>query len=331
MKKCLLYLLTVLCVSSLLVSCSDDDDNKSGWENVSGTYDSTCTLSIHLDDATLPLGNKTVEVSASSADQVVLTLYNVVPETSTLQVTASSQQTGDVLSLSGESATTDGSVQVTGTFEKGKLSLVVHRQITSDVAGQWKVKMTAAGAGVYANLVTGNPQLDALSAMAGPLVGGLIAQKVEYVYSDLQANGVMGVAWKSRASDQPVDLSMFTNALSLQYCVRDGQLLIAIDKAYTDLLALADSKLSEFGLSAEMLTSSLIDLGGYYALPMGYQMNNGDATFYLTKEVLVPTMQMAMPLLMNKIPEAYQGLVSGLLPALQNAESLDFGLVFEKR
>ncbi|MGM9758693.1 MAG: hypothetical protein ACI30I_01085 [Parabacteroides sp.] len=335
MKKCVFYLVSILCLCVCLSSCSDDEKEQGGWESLSGLYDNTRTLSVLLGDVTLPLGNKTVEVAASSATQASVTLNNVVPEAATLTLTATLQEADGVVSLTGEATAGECIVRVNGTFENGKLTLVVNRQITSPVAGEWKVRMTPNGASamaaVYAVLVTGNAQLDALSAMAGPLVGGLIASKVEYVKSSLTENGVMGVAWKSRASDQPVDLSAFTEALSLQYCTKEGRLLIAIDKAYTDLLTLAESKLAEFGLSAEMITSMMVDLGGYYALPLSYQME-GDrtCTFYLTKDLLVPTMQVALPLLMSMIPEAYQGLVSSLLPALQNAQTLDFGLVFDK-
>lgn len=326
----------MLCMVNFFTACSDDDDATSkGWEGLSRTYEDSNSLAILLGEATLPLGNKSVVVEAASADKATLILNNVIPETAALTVNANLSEANGVYAVSGEETVNSCTVTLNGTFDDGKLSLVINRKMPASVAGTWKMKISSdsgtSAAGVYTNIVTGNTQLDAMiGAMAGPMVGQLIAKKVEAVTAVLGEDGLFGASWKSVGASEATDISSYTNALSIQYCLVDGQLMIAVDKAYVELLQLLSGQLAEYGLTVESITALLTDLGGYYALPLHFKTEGNEATFYLSKEIILPLVELATPILTPLIPENYQDLVTTLLALLPTAEALDFGLVFLK-
>lgn len=339
MKKSVLYLMTVLCALSFFTACSDDDDNSGnqGWEGLSKTYEGPKLLNLKLGETTLALENKSVVVQASSASQASLTLNNIIPENAALQMDAALKDANGNYTLSGEKTVGQCKVSVQGVFEKGILSLVINREVSYPVTGVWNLKMTAGADGshvasVYTHIVTGNPQIDLMiGGLAGPMIGQLIGQKVESVTVDLSKEGIFGVAWKPVGADAPVDLlSVVGKALSIQYCVIDGKLMIAIDKAYISLLSIFDEKLAQYNLKIEDITKLMVDLGGYYALPIDMKLEGNDATFYLTKATIVPVVQMIAPIITPMVPEEYKNLVTSLLQLLPTAQSLDFGLVFTK-
>lgn len=330
-----LYVLTVLCTLSFLTACGDDDNGSKGWEGLSHSYEGNKSLSLKLGETILPLGNKSVVVDATSAGQATLTLNNVVPDVQALQVNAHLNEANGVYTISGENTVNDCVISLNGTFDDGKLSLVLNREITSSVTGKWKMKVSTANgaalANVYAHIVTGHAQIDdMINSMAAPMVGQLLAKKVESMTAVFSANGMFGASWKSTGSDKETDISAYTNALSIQYCIVDGQLMIAVDKAYVELLHLLSGKLAEYGLTVETITGLLTDLGGYYAIPVDMQMAGDNALFYLSKPFLLPVVDWAAPFISPMIPDNYKGLVSTLLMLLPTAEALDFGLVFEK-
>lgn len=339
MKKSVLYLMTVLCTLSFFTACSDDDDNsgKGGWEGLSKTYEGPNQLALKLGETTLALDTKSVVVQASSATQASLTLNNIIPEDAALQMDAALKEADGNYTLSGEKTIGQCKVSVQGVFEKGILSLVIHRDVSYPVTGVWNLKMTAGANGskvasVYTRIVTGNAQIDALlGGLAGPMIGQLIGQKVESVTVDLSKEGIFGVSWKPVGADAPVDLlSVVGKALSIQYCVIDGKLMIAIDKAYISLLSIFDEKLAQYNLKIEDFTKLMVDLGGYYALPIDMKIEGNDATFYLTKSTIVPVVQMIAPIITPMIPEQYQSYIPTILALLPNMQTLDFGLVFTK-
>lgn len=337
MKKSVLYLFTVLCALSFFTACSDDDDSsKKGWEGLSQTYEGSKALDIKLRETALPLGNKSVVVEATSASQATLTLNNVIPDAQALKVEASLNEANGVYTVSGENTVNECTIALNGTFDNGKLSLVISRKMSSSVVGTWNMKISTnssnvAAAQVYANIVTGNTQIDAMiGAMAAPMVGPMITKKVELVTAVLDENGIFGAAWKSVGTDKETDISTYTNALSIQYCIVDGKLMIAVDKAYIELLQLLSEQLAKYGLTVESITGLLTDLGGYYAIPVDMTLTENEATFYLSKSFLLPVIELATPIITPMIPEKLQETVSSLLALLPTAQFLDFGLVFEK-
>lgn len=346
MKKGLMYVLTVWCALGIFTACSDDDDNsgKGGWEGISKTYEGAQFLNLKLGETTLALDNKSVVLHATSADQVSVTLNNIIPEDAALQVDAVLKEADGVYTLSGEHTITFSGgnstgkcvVSIQGTVEKGILSLIVNRKVTSEATGIWNLQMTTRAdgtkaAGVYTHIVTGNAQIDALLAgMAAPIVGQLIAQKVESVTAVLGENGLFSASWKPVGATEEVNIGEYTNALSIQYCVIDGKLMIAVDKAYISLLSILSGKLAEYDLSLEDIIALMVDLGGYYAIPIEIKTEGNNATFYLTKSTIVPVVKLAAPIITPLLPKEYQQYVPTILQLLPGMQTLDFGLVFTK-
>ena len=336
MKKSFLFLFTVLCVMSFFTACSDDDDSNKGWESLSKTYEGENALVVKLGESVLPLGNKSVVVNASSAEKATLTLNNVVPDGQSITMDVALKQINGIYTFAGENKTGDCLVALKGTFEKGKLSLVVDRKMDTAIAGTWKMKISTdeggiVAANVFVKIETGNPQLDGMAnVMAGPVIGQLLLKKVASVQVVLGENGLLGASWKSAESGKETDISVYTKALSIQYCVVDGKLMIAVDKAYVELLKLLNDKLVQYGLSVDAITSLLPDLGGYYAVPLDVLESGSDMVFYLSKSLIVPAVQLLSPILVPSIPEEYKELVTNVLAVLPNAKRLDVGLVFEK-
>lgn len=343
MKKNWMYLLTVLCALSFFTACSDDDDNagKEGWEGISKTYEGSQFLNLKLGEVTLALENKSVAVQAASASQASVTLNNIIPEEAVLQLDASLKEASGVYTLSGEKTITFGGslpgtcvVSVQGTIEKGILSLSVSRQVASPATGTWKLQMSDGAdgqkrAGVYANIVTGNAQIDViLAGLAAPLIGQKIAEKVESVTVVLGTNGIFSASWKPAGAAEEIHIAEYTNALSIQYCVIDGRVMIAVDKAYISLLSLLSGKLAQYGISLDDITALMVDLGGYYALPVDMKNEGDRATFYLTKATLVPAVNLVAPIVTPLLPENYQQYVPTILQLLPNVQTLDFGLIF---
>lgn len=343
MKKNWMYLLTVLCALSFFTACSDDDDNagKEGWKGISKTYESSQFLNLKLGEVTLALENKSVVVNAASADQASVTLNNIIPEEAVLEMGAALKEADGVYTLSGEKTITfSGSlagtctVSIEGTIQKGVLSLVVRRKVASPATGTWKLQMADGTdgqkvAGVYTDIVTGNAQIDAiLAGLAAPLIGQKIAGKVESVTAVLGADGIFSASWKPAGAAEEVNIAEYTNALSIQYCVIDGRVMIAVDKAYISLLSLLNGKLEEYGISLDDITALMVDLGGYYALPVEMKNEGDRATFYLTKTTVVPVVQLVAPIVTPLLPEAYQKFVPTILQLLPNVQTLDFGLIF---
>lgn len=338
-----MYLLTVLCALSIFTACSDDDDNagKEGWEGISKTYESSQFLNLKLGEVTLALENKSVVVNATSADQASVTLNNIIPEDAVLEISASLKEADGIYTLSGEktisfSGNLSGTcvVSIQGTIQKGILSLVIDRKVASPATGTWKLQMTDGTdgqkvAGVYTNIVTGNAQIDGiLASLAAPLIGQKIAEKVESVTAVLGTNGIFSASWKPVGATEEINIAEYTNALSIQYCVIDDRVMIAVDKAYISLLSVLSGKLEEYGISLDDITALMVDLGGYYALPIEMKSEGDKANFYLTKATIVPVVQLVAPIVTPLLPEEYQKYVPTILQLLPNVQTLDFGLIF---
>lgn len=338
MRKKWMYLFALVCLVGFFTACKDDDDKsgKEGWESLSGTYEGAQKLAVKLNEMTLPVGYKSVAVTTSSAEKASIVLNNLLPETPQLTLDVTLKETSGVYSFSGESAVADGSVTVEGSFQGEMLSVKMVRNVTSPAAGTWKLKYTTAGgsksAAVYANIVTGNPTIDGAIKLMLPRLGTLIAEKVESVTPVLGTDGIFSVTWRKVGASEDSGLpENIATAISFQYCVIDGQLLLAIDKNYIELASVfLGDKLAEYGLKVEDLTKLLLDLGGYYAVPLEMKTEGNETTFYATKALIVPVMQVAAPILTPMLPENIQQLVPTLLNLLPGAQALDFGLVFTK-
>lgn len=338
MRKKGMYLLALMCLAVFFTACKDDDDKtgKEGWENLSGTYEGAQKLSLKLNEITLPVGNKSVTLTASSAEKASVVLTNIVPETPALTLDVALQETEGTYTFSGEAAVADGTVTASGSLQGELLTVSLSRKIASPATGVWKLKYNTIGttrsAAVYAHIVTGDATIDGMIQYLLPSLGGLIAGKVESVTPVLSSDGIFSVTWRKVGASEDSGLpENIAAAISFQYCVLDGKVLLAIDKNYVELAAafLGDT-LAKYGLTVEDLTKLMVDLGGYYALPIDLKTEGNEATFYVTKSLIVPVAEVAAPIVMPLLPANIQQILPSLLNLLPNAEALDFGLVFTK-
>ena len=167
--------------------------------------------------------------------------------------------------------------------------------------------------------------------MAGPVVGQLLAQKVEAVKVNLPENGVFNVAWRKTGASEDQSLSAVASMVVLPYTILDGKFVLALDKNYMTLLSsLLESKLAELGLSMDQMTAMLTDLGGYYGVALNVKEEGNTTTFYADKTLLSPVLTIITPILSEKVPENLKPIIEQILPALSNAETLDLGLTFQK-
>ena len=93
-----------------------------------------------------------------------------------------------------------------------------------------------------------------------------------------------------------------TKMASIQYCVVDGKFMVTVDKNYVTVLTTllqqaAGDKLEAAGISIDEIMKLLVDLGGYYGLPLNMKVDGSEATFYADKDLIVPVLTMIAPIL----------------------------------
>ena len=88
--------------------------------------------------------------------------------------------------------------------------------------------------------------------------------------------------------------------------------------------------MEDAGISIDEIMKLLVDLGGYYGLPLNMKVVGSEATFYSDKDLFVPVLTMIAPILKPMVPENYQPMVDMVLQLLPNAQVLEFGLNFTK-
>lgn len=328
MRKNLTYLFAVLCIVSFFTACSKDDESDASG-GVSGTYDNSKTLTLKMGEVTIPVGGKSVIIDATSAEKASVTLMNVIPESKTVVINADLKKVDGVTTLTGSATVGECGVFINGTVKDGIASIFYQRELSSPVVGTWNLK---AGAGaIYMNIVTGNPTIDGLVGKVTPMISGLIWEKVSDVTVYLPKNGIFGVSWRKQGESEDTNLGAVMSMFGIQYCVVDGKFILAIDKNYIDtVIGLAGPKLQEMGIPVEEIMKMLVDLGGYYGLPLSMKQDGNEATMYVDKSMVVPILTMAAPIIKPMVPTDYQLFVDLALQLLPSAKSLDFGLVLTK-
>lgn len=339
MKKNLMYLFTLLCSLGLLVACSSDDDDPKvdeAWRELSDTYkDTSLELKLEGYQVSSTTGfEKTAVVNATSAEVATVKLNNVVPENKEVSIDAKltqlKQGDGFTYSISGETTVDGCKVAISGKFQDdGKLLLDVTRTLSSAITGNLGLKFAeGVGVPIHWKAVTGIEVVDAQLAIVGPMLGGLIAQKVTAVNVVLGANGVFNVNWVKMGATTPTGMpdlvaSMIGNIL---YTVKDGVIYVALDKSALSLLELLGGVLPE-GINIEEILGLMTDMGGYYGLPIPYVQADGVTTFVMDKTQLIPILNVLSPILIPMLPEEMQSFAE-LLPLLANAQELELGLPF---
>lgn len=334
MKKNFFYLFTVLCTLSFFTACSDDDDEKvdDSWKAVSATYKAE-TLILN-DVAGKAESTETVKVDATSAEAASVVLGNIVVGEPEVKVDAKLVKAADEsYTLSGESSNSDRVVSVAGSVKDGILTIKTAVKITSPLVGVWKLKIAedtnnsnALTADVIFNIETPDGSGAIIADVAKSIIGQLIAQKVESVTVTYGENGKLGIAFKSIGTDGSGDkIQAIISMLDLRYYVKttDGksQLYLAVNKS---LLEMGGAVMGEEMMAA--VKGLLVDAGNYYGLPLNMKVENNYAQFYLSKDLIGKLLPILTPL----IPEDYKGMIEGMLPMIESATVLDFGLGFTK-
>lgn len=331
MKKSLLYVFAVICTMVFFTACGDDDDsNSSGnWQDLSKTYEGE-SVKLVMGEVTIPVDGKSVVIAASSAEKASVTLNNIIPENKSVAIDAALKEADGTYTFTGESTVGDCVVSVNGTVKKGVASIVYTRKVTSSIVGDWSLK--AGTEAVYANIVTGNAQIDGMVGIIAPTVSGLIWKKVSAVNVNLPEDGIFDVSWRPIGASEDKGIGEITKIASIQYCVVDGKFMLAIDKNYvTFVTTLLGDKLKEYGVSVEDLMALLVDLGGYYGLPLSMNQNGNEITFYADKDLIVSVATLAAPILQQVITDQnIKAIVEMALQLLPNAQTLEFGLNFTK-
>lgn len=340
MKKSILYLLAILFTTCCITSCGDDEKTddpttpteEETWKELSKTYEND-NLKLTMGETALTATGKTVVFDAQSATAAKVTLNNILPDAASLEVTTTMQEANGVYTFTGEAdANENCKVSLNGTIENGVVSIVFNRTLSGSLVGNWNLAYNNNVAGIYMNIATGNAQIDQLiNSMAAPVLGQLLAQKVEAVKVNLPENGMFNVSWRKTGASEDESLSAVASMVVLPYTIVDGKFVLALDKNYMSLLtSLLESKLTEMGLSMEQLTAMLTDLGGYYGVALNTKEENGTMTFYADKNLISPLLTVITPILSNSIPENLKPIIEQILPALSTAETMDLGLTFQK-
>lgn len=262
-----------------------------------------------MGEVTIPVDGKSVVIAASSAEKVSVTLNNIIPENKSVVIDAALKEADGTYTFTGESTVGDCVVSVNGTVKGGVASVVYTRKLTSSIVGNWSLK--AGVEAIYANIVTGNSTIDDLVRMIKPVISNLIWGKVSVVNVNLPEDGIFDVSWRPIGASEDKGIGEITKMASIQYCVVDGKFMVAVDKNYVTVLTTllqqaAGDKLEAAGISIDEIMKLLVDLGGYYGLPLNMKVDGSEATFYADKDLIVPVLTMIAPILKPMVPENYQ-------------------------
>lgn len=208
MKKSLIYLFSLLCMLTLVTSCSDDEKG--------GSDEALKEISKEYSSSDISLGaistSGSITVNAISSDKATIVLKNVIAGEASVSVDAVLTKTDKGFAFEGESTATTCKVKVSGTIEDGKVNVAVNRTLTSALAGTLNLNYIPAPGGkglmaqAHAHFNTGDAQMDGmLNGMAAPVVGQLIAKKVESVTVNLGEEGTFSFSFKKvGASEETV-------------------------------------------------------------------------------------------------------------------------------
>ncbi|MDR1938930.1 MAG: DUF4925 domain-containing protein [Tannerellaceae bacterium] len=363
-KNCLFFLFVMVCTSVLLFSCGKDDPDPEPeptpvnptpeppepepvptWKDAAGTFKSDDgTLKLTLSDKDVAgAATKTATLAVGTGESAKITLTNIVPDDATVEIdNVTVTKDGDnKCTFSGE-ATVDGTVisvagALTGITESSKaLSLNVTRKITSPLAGDWGLSFNAAGADVAINVKTGDAATDGiLNTAVGPMLGGLLAQKVEDVTLTLGEDGKFDVTWQETGKDEPSGMPDAIKAMvSIYYFVSDGKVYVALDKSLLALLSVVMPEIP-WGIDLNELIAMIAeDKGDFIALPLQAAQDENKATFSVGKGLVSVLLPILTPLLEGSLPAEVPEFVGQLIQNLPiiaaNAETFDVGLGFKK-
>lgn len=339
MKKSLIYLFSLLCMLTLVTSCSDDEKGGTddAWKEISKEYTSGIT-------ANGLSTSGTVNVNAASADKATIILNNMVAGESSVSVDATLKKTDTGYAFEGESTATTCNVKVSGTIELGandkedKVNISINRTLTSALAGTLNLNyvpymndMQIAQAHALFN--TGDAQMDAmLNGMAAPVVGQLIAKEVKSVTVNLGEEGTFSFSFKKVGASEetvmpPAKLQEMIKSY-LTWYEKENVLYLAVHK--DALTILSGLNILPENIDLETILGLLTVEGDYYTIPLQVKEEDGLTTIYLNKDILVKAWEVAKPLVGNIQDETIQSILAMVDQVMAKAKEIEFGLVFKK-
>jgi hypothetical protein len=370
-KNLLLYLLMMAFPVTFFSACGDDKKDDGGgitppapkattWKDGAGAYkagDASTLLKIDGKD-TEP--TKSVTLIAGSGDNAKITLTNLVPDGATVEFdNVEMTKSGNDYTFSSEATVGTTTVAISGTLsgvpatkadEAKTLDIKIARKIDSPIAGTWKLhfvdRMGNRFGDVFFDVNTGDSITDmGIIQGLGSALGGMLAQKVTGVTATFTEDGIFDVTWvnqgETESTGMPVEVKQMVR---IMYFASEGQVFLALDKMLIPVLeGLASIK--EFDITT--LLASMIDKGGYAALPLNIKPFSGRIpepdviptgyTFYIEKEMALAALPVIAPMLgglgqqMPSEMAAQAGPVLQNLPEIiANSEIFNVGLNFVK-
>lgn len=335
MKKSLIYLFSLLCMLTLVTSCSDDEKGGTddAWKEISKDYTSD-KLSIGAVST-----SGTISVNAASADKATIILNNVVAGESSVSVDATLKKTDAGYAFEGESTATTCNVKVSGTIENGKLTAAISRTLTSALAGTLNLNYIPAPGGkglmaqAHAHFNTGDAQMDGmLNGMAAPVVGQLIAKEVESVTVNLGEEGTFSFSFKKVGASEetvmpPAKLQEMIKSY-LTWYEKENVLYLAVHK--DALTILSGLNILPENIDLETILGLLTVEGDYYTIPLQVKEEDGLIRIYLDKDILVKAWEVVKPFV-DKIPgDNMQAILDMIDKVMASAKEIEVGLVFKK-
>lgn len=332
MKKSLIYLFSLLCMLTLVTSCSDDEKGGTddAWKEISKDYTSD-KLSIGTVST-----SGTISVNAASADKATIILNNVVAGESSVSVDATLKKTDTGYAFEGESTATTCNVKVSGTIENGKLTAAISRTLTSSLTGTMDLNFISGEslmAQTYFEINTGNTEQDAiLKGMATSFLGQLIAQQVESVSVELGEEGTFSFSFKKVGASEetvmpPAKLQEMIKSY-LTWYEKENVLYLAVHK--DALTILSGLNILPENIDLETILGLLTVEGDYYTIPLQVKEEDGLTTIYLNKDILVKAWEVAKPLVGNIQDETIQSILAMVDQVMASAKEIEVGLVFKK-
>lgn len=334
-RRYFISICAAILAASLFTACDDDDKSMVG--DFSGKYAGR-ESSFMIGEIFLPSDGKNLVIEPAGDNRAMVTLSNVVPDRANLTVEVSAVVNDGKLAFEGESEIEGCQVSLKGSVSDGKASVVVNRKMLIPFIGDWKLKFNnVAGkrsAAIYLSVKTVKPEMDMMiNTMGAPVVGQLMAKSLDELKVSLSESGIIGLSWKKVGESEAHDLTSLAKILSLQYCVINHKLMIAVDKNYMSMLtALGGDLLAKYGIKMDELMALLVDLGGYYAIPLSFGVNGGnEVLIFADKQLVLPLVNMAMPIVAPMIPSGFEETVKAIMALLPTSERVDLGLIMEKQ
>ncbi len=299
MRRNVLHIMAAICLLGICSACGDDNEViDESWKELTGSYQ-TDHLEIQLNGAALlpGLGRK-VDFLATSADDGVLILHNVLPEQANLEIPVMITKDDDGFRLTSVGTkgrdTSRSTPDVTGRWEKSKEiaeenqsqqeKLILELEALYDNVIDFFGKDIYYSKNVAVSVYLGStPQAQQASTLLTGMINQALSAKLEKLGLQFKENGFFNVTWKKTNSAAITDHTSFMSGMTpMQFFVKDDLLYIAIDKQILNnpvISVMLPTVLGQYGFTMDQLMSLFTDLGGYLGIPFYYTVQDGTCTF----------------------------------------------------